>query len=497
MVDYPRTAGILLHPTSLPGRYGIGDIGPEAYKWIDFLHDSGMRLWQILPIGPTGYADSPYQSFSAFAGNYYWISPYALQREGLLAEGDLEDIPDFPMDHVDYGEVIAWKMALLKRSYQVFKQSGRLEGEFEKFCAEEGEWLVEYALFMSLKDAHDLEPWVNWAPELRQREPKALQKARKKYAESIQRYMYYQFLFFRQWQELHKYAMERGVRVIGDIPIYIAHDSVDVWLSPELYYLDEDGQPTVVAGVPPDFFSETGQLWGNPIYRWDVHADNRYEWWIERFRHVFQTVDIVRLDHFRGFAGYWEVPGGDKTAQNGRWVEGPGADLFNAVKDALGELPIIVEDLGVITDDVVALREQFGFPGMKILQFAFDGDANHPYLPHGYSENTVAYTGTHDNEPVMAWYRHTNEDNKHHARVYLRASGEHIAWDMVEALWNSPAVMVLAPMQDILELGEGARMNKPGTTDDNWAWRLLGKQVDEPLQQSLLQLNKQYNRIDP
>ena len=442
-----------MHPTCLPGPYGIGDMGPEAYKWIDFLHESGMRLWQILPFGPTGYADSPYQSFSAFAGNYYWISPDMLLQEGLLTKEDLQDVPDFPAGRVDYGAVIVWKVNLLKRSFQIFENTGILKQEFEAFCAEQGEWLAEFALFMSLKDAHDLHPWVQWEPALRRREPQALDKARKQYADSIQQYMYFQFLFFRQWQALHQYARDKGIRLIGDIPIYVAHDSVDVWLNPELYYLDDDGQPTVVAGVPPDYFTATGQLWGNPIYRWDVHAKTGFAWWIERFRRVFETVDIVRLDHFRGFAGYWEVPGKDKTAQNGRWVKGPGASLFSTVKAALGELPIIAEDLGVITDDVVALREQFGFPGMKILQFAFDGDANHPYLPHSYQQNTVAYTGTHDNEPVMGWYQYTNENNKHHARVYLRTSGEHIAWDMIQALWNSPAVMVLAPMQDVLELG--------------------------------------------
>ena len=478
-----------MHPTSLPGRYGIGDLGPEAYRWIDFLHGSGVGLWQILPLGPTGYADSPYQCFSAFAGNPYLISPDILLEQNLITFDDLKDIPDFPEGNVDFGQVIEWKMNLLQQAFDRFSSGNTYKSEFIKYKESNSEWLDDFTLFMALKDIHDLKAWVYWEPAFRSRKFQAMAQARDEYKDTIAKYAFYQFIFTRQWQAIREYAANKGIRIIGDIPIYVAHDSADVWANTELFLLDETGNPTVVAGVPPDYFTKTGQLWGNPIYNWQLHAERGYKWWITRMQMVLSMVDIVRMDHFRGFAGYWEVPADEDTAENGRWVKGPGEDLFVAIKNALGELPIIAEDLGVITPDVEALRDRFGLPGMKILQFAFDGAADHPYLPNNYSENTVAYTGTHDNETVAAWYKNTSEMNKHHAREYLNSDGSHITWDMIQALWASPAVMAVAPLQDFLELGEEARMNTPGTIGGNWGWRVLEEQISQSLQQKLLDLN--------
>jgi 4-alpha-glucanotransferase len=377
----------------------------------------------------------------------------------------------------------------LQQAFDRFSSGNIFKSEFIKYKESNSEWLDDFTLFMALKDIHDLKAWVYWEPAFRSRKQQAMAQARDEYKDTIEKYAFYQFIFMRQWQAIREYAANKGIRIIGDIPIYVAHDSADVWANTELFLLDETGNPTVVAGVPPDYFTKTGQLWGNPIYNWQLHAERGYKWWITRMQMVLSMVDIVRMDHFRGFAGYWEVPADEDTAENGRWVKGPGEDLFVAIKNALGELPIIAEDLGVITPDVEALRDRFGLPGMKILQFAFDGAADHPYLPNNYSENTVAYTGTHDNETVAAWYKNTSEMNKHHAREYLNSDGSHIAWDMIQALWASPAVMAVAPLQDFLELGEEARMNTPGTIGGNWGWRVLEEQISQSLQQKLLDLN--------
>lgn len=494
MTKNQRCAGILLHPTSLPGPYGIGDLGLEAYKWIDFLHSSGMGLWQILPLGPTGYGDSPYQCFSAFAGNPYLVSPDLLLKEKLITAEDLQDKPDFPEGSVDYGQVIKWKLMLLQRAFDHFSGRHELSDQFTQFQEIHRAWLDDFSLFMALKDLHQLQAWVHWEPAYRSRKEKTLEQVRIEHKATIKKYAFSQFVFSRQWQALKEYAAQSGVRIIGDVPIYVAHDSADVWAHPELFYLDNAGNPTVVAGVPPDYFTETGQLWGNPIYRWEVHAKSGYGWWIARMRMVLSMVDIVRMDHFRGFAGYWEVPADHDTAKDGRWVKGPGPDLFKSLKQALGYLPIIAEDLGVITPDVEALRDQFGLPGMKILQFAFDGAADHPYLPDNYPENTVAYTGTHDNETAAAWYENTSEENRHHARVYLNSDGSNIAWDMIQALWASPAEMVVAPLQDFLGLGDEGRMNTPGKIDGNWRWRMFGEDIFQSLQQQLLDINRKYQR---
>jgi 4-alpha-glucanotransferase len=496
-MSYTRSSGILLHPTSLPGPYGIGDIGPEAYRWIDFLADTGCSLWQVLPLGPTGYGDSPYQCFSAFAGNPYLISPDALLAEDLLHPDDLIEGNDLPQDRVDFGSLIPYKLGILDRAYIRFQQSGSpgVHAEFRNFEDRENHWLGDFALFMAIKEAYGGGSWVKWPASLRSRDPQALGEFKEQNAVNVERHAFRQFLFHRQWDELHSYASDHGIRIIGDIPIFVAHDSADVWANPELFFLDKEGSPTVVAGVPPDYFSPTGQLWGNPLYRWNVHAATDYEWWIARFRAVLSHVDIVRLDHFRGFAAYWEIPGDEVTAINGKWIPGPGADFLKVLKGALGELPIIAEDLGVITPDVVKLRDQFNLPGMKILVFAFDGKTNNPFLPHNYSNHCVVYTGTHDNDTTLGWYQRVDENERDLARRYLQSDGEDISWDLIHAAWSSVGVFALAPLQDFLGLDNRARMNYPSRLGGNWAWRMPSDALSEPLCARLHEYNFLYGRL--
>jgi 4-alpha-glucanotransferase len=562
-MKFQRASGILLHPTSLPGPYGIGDLGPQAYAWVDFLTGSGCKLWQVLPLGPTGYGDSPYQCFSAFAGNPYLISPEFLLRNDLLHPNDLVENTNFPAGRVDFGALIPWKLNLLERAFIRFSsdpstalpglsartggaspQSVRrdpstpLRTSFDIFCAENASWLDDYALFMALKESHGGGSWDGWPEPLRRREPQALAEARTSLAPHVLRFTFYQFIFFRQWHALKTYANERGIQIIGDIPIFVAYDSADVWAHPELFYLDEEGLPTVVAGVPPDYFSPTGQLWGNPLYRWDMHKATGYTWWLERFRAILKMVDIVRLDHFRGFAGYWEVPAGNPTAEIGRWVPGPGADFFKTVQNEFAPsgvgashdspmLPIIAEDLGLITPDVIGLREGFNLPGMKIAQFAFSGPDN-SFLPHHYLHNCVAYTGTHDNDTARGWYASAPEDEREFALRYLGLkrspqlalpapvpqaqvseiegsltadamsetlhSGESFAWELIRAVWASVAVFALAPMQDVLDLGTEARMNYPSRLGGNWEWRMGEDGLSDELRDCLQELNTLYSR---
>ncbi len=493
---FDRASGIILHPTSLPGKYGIGDLGIEAFQWIDFLVESGTRLWQVLPLGPTGYGDSPYQCFSAFAGNPYLISPEKMLAEGFLHEKDLADQPDFPSDRVDFGTIIPWKLELLDRAYQHFKTNAtaKLKKSLSEFQEEQNYWLNDFALFMALKEAHSGAPWPTWEAPLRQRQPQALDKARQKYADAIQRQIFRQFVFFRQWSLLRQYANENGIKIIGDVPIFVAHDSADVWAHPELFYMDQSGNPTVVAGVPPDYFSPTGQLWGNPLYRWEVHARDGYSWWKARLKAVLQLVDIIRLDHFRGFAGYWEVPANLPTAEIGRWVPGPAVDFFNHLQTALGDLPLLAEDLGVITPDVVELREKFQLPGMKIFQFAFSTDATDRFLPHNYPQNSVTYTGTHDNDTSLGWFRSTLEEERDYLRRYLGRDDHNIVWEMMRAIWSSVAMFAIAPMQDVLNLGTQARMNFPGRPSGNWSWRMPEDALTEHLKERLLEYNQIYGR---
>lgn len=495
-----RRSGVLLHITSLPGRYGIGTLNQDAYDWVNFLVETRQTLWQVLPLGPTSYGDSPYQSFSTFAGNPYLISLEALVEMGLLDQQELDQAPSLPRDRVDFGAIYNWKMPLLRRVAAQFdsRVTDALRQEFGQFVADNADWLEDFALFMALKDAHNGASWIQWDMPLRSRQPAAIEAARHTHAAAIHNHRLNQWLFYRQWLALKQYANERGVLVVGDIPIFVAMDSSDAWTNPGEFYLDDQFQPTVVAGVPPDYFSATGQLWGNPLYRWDKMKKNGYQWWLRRIRAALRLYDIVRVDHFRGFAGYWEVPAGEETAINGQWVKGPGADIFKVVRKELGEsLPIIAEDLGEITPDVVELRDKFGLPGMKILQFAFSTDASDKFLPHNYSRNFVVYTGTHDNDTTWGWYNKTaNDKERDNFRRYLRTDGHDAAWSLIDAAFRSVAKYAIVPLQDMLNLGGDARMNLPGRAAGNWAWRFTPEQLTGHVSQRLRDATVIYGR-DP
>jgi 4-alpha-glucanotransferase len=495
-MSFSRSSGILLHPTSLPSRYGIGDLGDEAFRWVDFLASANQKLWQILPLGPTGFGDSPYQCFSAFAGNPFLISPDKLLADGLLSRSALESIPNFPNDNVDYGPVIQYKLSLLDAVYANYKRTKILRDEFEAFKQKNSAWLDDFALFMALKESHNGAVWSTWDDELVSRQPQALTAAREKYADAVESQEFRQFLFFRQWETIRSCAHRHGIKIIGDIPIFVAYDSADVWAHPELFFLDEHGKPTVVAGVPPDYFSATGQLWGNPLYRWDVLKKNNYAWWIERFRATLAVVDIVRLDHFRGFEAYWEIPFGMPTAQVGKWIKGPGADFFDALKASLGDLPIIAEDLGVVTKEMTALRDQFNLPGMKVLQFAFGSDGSDLFLPHNFTPNCVVYSGTHDNDTTRGWYETSStEKERDFARRYLGRDGADIAWDLIRVAFSSVADMAVVPLQDVLNLGTQARMNLPGRASGNWGWRFEWSQVNDGMRERLKEMSMLYGRF--
>ena len=492
-----RASGLLLHPTSLPGPYGIGDLGPEARNFAAVLARAGCTFWQVLPLGPTGYGDSPYQTFSAFAGNPYLVSPDDLLAEGLLRPEDLRDMSAFPPGRVDYGALIPWKRGLLRQAFQRFRAGGfpQIEREFTAFREAHAHWLPDFALFMALKEAHGGAPWTQWLPPLRSRQPDALATARRDLAEAVAQVEFEQFLFFRQWGALRRAAAGHGVRFIGDVPIFVAHDSADVWAHPELFLLDAEGNPTVVAGVPPDYFSPTGQRWGNPLYRWEAHRQQGFAWWLARLRTVLGLVDVVRLDHFRGFASCWEIPAEAPTAETGHWEPAPGAELFAAVRNTLGDPPLIAEDLGVITPDVEALRDQFGFPGMKVLVFAFGSGPENPFLPHNYAHpNFVVYTATHDNDTTVGWWQRATEEERDFARRYLASDGSDIAWDLMRAAWASVAKWALAPVQDVLRLGNEARMNYPGRMGGNWAWRMTAP-LPEDATARLREFNAIYGRL--
>jgi 4-alpha-glucanotransferase len=490
----PRSSGILLHISSLPSAFGIGDLGPEAYRFVDFLAEAGQTFWQILPLNPPGVGNSPYVSSSAMAGAELLVSPEKLAEEGLLSPQDWQNLPAFPQDRVDYPTVRAFKGLLLRKAFEKFKASGRFQAEFEIFCSRQAHWLDDYALFMAIKEAHRGAPWNEWEPELALRYPEALETVSRKLAEDTLFHKFSQFIFDQQWEALRRYAAEKGIRIIGDIPIYVAYDSADVWAHPEFFQLDEKGLPTVVAGVPPDYFSPTGQLWGNPIYRWEVLAERGYDWWIKRFQRILEYVDVVRVDHFRGFEAYWEVPAGEETAIKGRWVKGPGAELFNALKSALGEVPIIAEDLGFITPEVEALREQFGFPGMKVLQFAFGSGPDNSHLPHNYPRNCVVYTGTHDNDTAVGWFNSASEGVREHFCKYTGTDGHEVNWVMARLAMASVADLAIIPLQDILGLGSEARMNYPGRPDGNWQWRFLPGSLTPEMKSRLAELTGLYGR---
>jgi 4-alpha-glucanotransferase len=493
----------------LPGPFGIGDLGPCAYDFADFLSAAGQKLWQVLPLNPTGYGDSPYQCFSAFAGNPMLLSLERLRDQGLLQQSDLAQSTAFPEDFVDYGPVIEFRMGALHRAAQVFfADSSRADrAAFDQFCETASGWLDDYALFMACKDVHQGTIWTTWKPEIRARGARAVTEWSRRLAAEMQAYKYWQFEFFRQWEQLKTYCQQRGIRFMGDIPIYVAHDSADVWAHPDLFHLDDEGRPTVVSGVPPDYFSATGQLWGNPIYRWDLLAANGFKWWIERFRASFALFDMVRLDHFRGFESYWEVPAGETTAMHGRWVEGPGEKLLSVLQSAFGELPIVAENLGVITPAVEKLRKQFGLPGMSLLQFAFGTDPQGPsFRPHNYSRDLAAYTGGHDNDTTVGWWTsvgagdstRTPEDVRQErafARAYLNmGDDDEINWVMIRAILASVADVAIVPLQDVLGLGSEARMNLPGKVSGNWKWRFRPGALSAKLSGRLRKLTTLYDR---
>ncbi|HOJ34596.1 MAG TPA: 4-alpha-glucanotransferase [Candidatus Hydrogenedentes bacterium] len=499
----PRSSGVLLHPVSLPGPYGIGDIGSDSEEFLQFLLEAGQRFWQVLPLGPTGYGDSPYQAYSSFAGNPLLISPDVLLQEGLLDQEDLENRPSFLDDRIDYGSVIQWKSALLRRAHQNFLQRKptSLWNDFLTYCEAEKSWLDDFALFMALKETHGYRVWTEWETELIQRDPAALSHAAEKLASLVESHKFVQFEFAREWQSLHNLAAGEGILIIGDIPFYVAHDSADVWANQNLFRLDKSGNPVAVAGVPPDYFSETGQLWGNPTYRWDVLEDSGFAWWCERVKKTLTQVDVVRLDHFRGFEAYWEVPAGEPTAERGEWVKGPGAALFQAIKKSLNDrLPIIAENLGLITEEVEALREQFQLPGMAVFQFGFGHDAKTSAFPlHKYTRDLVAYTGTHDNETLRAWWDELNTTKtgratRRYIKKYLSISGKDFNWSCIRALMASVADVVIFPMQDLLGLGKEARMNRPGISSGNWAWRMPQDMLTSSLTSKLKELVELYGR---
>jgi 4-alpha-glucanotransferase len=498
----PRASGILLHPTSLPSPYGIGDFGGTACEFVDFLSGNRQKHWQMLPLGQTGYGDSPYSSFSAFAGNVHLISPEKLVEKGLLSGEDVQNVPEFPADRVDYGGAIGYKLGLLWKAFENFRQTDdeTVAGEFHKFCDENGFWLEDYSLFRAVKLASDHKAWWEWDEALRNREPEAVAAAREEHDEEIFAQKYYQFEFFRQWSALKAYANEKGVSIIGDMAIYISRDSADVWCNPGEFRLNEDGSPEVVAGVPPDAFSSTGQLWGSPIYRWDTMRGNGFRWWVSRFAAMLRMFDIIRIDHFVGFARAWEVPGKDKTAENGRWAEVPGKELFSTLRNTLGDIPMIVEDLGEVTREVEELRDSFELPGMRILQFAFGGDSGNPHLPHNYIHNCVVYTGTHDSDTVRGWYkartrkRGGNPEEADFCRRYLTTDGKDISWDFIRAALASTANTAIIPLQDILGLDNKARMNVPSTGKGNWQWRFEDGQVREDAANRLRELTELYGR---
>jgi 4-alpha-glucanotransferase len=464
-----RSAGVLLHPTSLPGVYGIGDVGTHLVAFLDWAAYAGMRMWQVLPLNPPGYGYSPYGCLSSFAGNPLLISPQKLLHEDLLEPSDVAELPQFPDDRVEWERVCELKYRLLRIALQRFRDHADLDA----FCTapEQCEWLDDYALFMSLKERAAGAPWWEWEPKLARRDTAALAEARKELAAEIRFWRFTQYLFFQQWDDVRAAARARNIRILGDMPIYVAWDSADVWGNRELFELDERGHPTVVAGVPPDYFSETGQRWGNPLYRWDAMRETKFAWWISRVKTNLRFADIVRLDHFRGFAEYWEIPAGEPTAIHGRWMPGPGKALFDAIRKELGNLPLIAEDLGFITEDVHELRRAIDVPGMKILQFAF-GQTDSPHLPHRFEPRTVVYTGTHDNDTAKGWFANAPEDERETARDYLGCEQTDIAWGLIRTAYTSVAEIAVVPVQDILGLGSEGRMNRPGATHDNWSWRL-------------------------
>ncbi len=494
---FPRASGVLLHPTSLPGPHGSGDLGPEAYHFVDWLVAGSQRLWQLLPLAGIGPGNSPYMSNSAFAGNVLLIDLAELQQQGWLDAADLAPVPGLLAEAVEYAVVHPFRMERLAKAAARFAAAGTpaQRDDYALFQRQHASWLADYALFMALCEHLHWRDWCEWEPGLAHRDAVALGAARLKHAARIEFWQFCQWRFYRQWEKLKAYAHGKGVEIIGDTPIFIAYLSAEVWANQHLFDLDEAGRPRVVAGVPPDFFSATGQRWGNPLYKWAEHAKDGYAWWVERIRRTFELVDIVRIDHFRGFAGYWEIPAGEPTAVKGQWVPGPGEALFKAIARALGPMPIIAEDLGVITPEVDALRKKFAFPGMRILQFAFQADASDRFLPHNHEPDTVVYTGTHDNDTVAGWWAAATEHERHFARGYLATDGHDMPWTLIRAAMSSVADTAVHPMQDVLALPADCRMNFPGQESGWWRWRFQWSQVQPWHAGRLAELCRLYGRL--
>lgn len=490
-----RSSGIIMHIASLPGKYGIGTFGKEAYKFVDFLKKAGQKYWQILPLGQTGYGDSPYQSFSAFAGNPYFIDFDLLAKEDILSAVDYEDV-NFGenSEDIDYGTLFIEKMKILRIAYE--KSKAMYQKEIEQFRRDKKLWIEDYALYMAIKNHFDLVSWQNWDDKIKKRDEETLNKYRKELKVDIDYWIFLQYLFFKQWNQLKSYANAKGVEIIGDIPIYVSADSADVWGNTKGFLLDEDQNPIKVAGCPPDAFSETGQLWGNPIYNWNYMHKTEYQWWIHRVKESLKMYDVIRIDHFRGFESYWQIPYGEETAVNGEWIKGPGIKLFNAIEKSLGKVNIIAEDLGFLTNDVLSLRDETGFPGMKVLQFAFDSREESDYLPHNYPKNCIAYTGTHDNDTFLGWYELTgNREDVEHCKKYLKLTEEEgYNWGFIRGVWSSVADVSIAMIQDFLNLGNDARINLPSTLGINWRWRIKEGLLTNELAKQIYDMTKLYGR---
>jgi 4-alpha-glucanotransferase len=491
-----RSSGILLHPTSLPGKYGIGTLGKAAIDFIDFLVKAKQTYWQILPLGPTGYADSPYQCFSAHAGNPNLIDLDLLVKAKLLHPDDLNDYPHFHEEKIEYEQIQQLRLPLLKKAFQSFMHNAdSLEKlAYRNFQKDQGKWINDYALFRAIKVNREQRPWYLWEEPLKKREPEALKAMQMTLHDEIEFHKFLQFIFFRQWMAVKDYAQKHKIRIIGDIPLYVALDSADAWGNPEIFEFDAELNPLRVGGVPPDYFSENGQLWGNPLFRWDVLKETGYRWWIDRIKTNLFLYDVIRIDHFRGFAAYWAVPYGEKTAINGKWITCPGKDFFDVLRAEFGDLPIIAEDLGVITPDVEEIRDGFGLPGMKILQFAFDSSEANDYIPHNYVKNCIVYTGTHDNDTVVGWYRNASESDKKYVLDYLNTGDHDIHWSFIRLAMASVAYTAVTPMQDLLGLDSSARMNLPGTTQNNWQWRVRAEYLSPELAARLAHFTLLYGR---
>ncbi len=492
---FKRSSGILMHITSLPNKQGIGTFGREAYDYVDFLKKSGQSFWQLLPIGPTGYGDSPYQSLSTFAGNILLIDLEVLKEKKILTEDDFKN-RNFGSNEeiIDFTNVNKEKIDLLRLAFKRGKEA--YKREMDTFVEEHKAWLIDYTLFMALKYDNDLKSWQEWPKPLRSRDDKAMKLALESHQDEMRFWTFVQYIFFKQWHELKVYANKNGIEMIGDIPIYVAEDSSDVWANPELFLLDEDNKPVSVSGCPPDAFSATGQLWGNPIYNWDLMEEQGYKWWIERIRASYELFDVVRIDHFRGFESYWSIPGGAETAVNGEWIKGPEMKLFDAIKAELGDLKVIAEDLGFLTKEVSNFKDASGYPGMKVLEFAFDSKEESDYLPHNYNTNCFVYTGTHDNDTVLGWFNNTDQADIDKSIDYLKLTkDEGYHWGYIRGAWSSVGVVAVAQMQDFLGLDENSRMNIPSTIGGNWEWRMKPNQLTDELAEKIMSMTKLYGRL--